>query len=100
MRLIDVDALEHEILSKHPYMTRDTVLDVAYLVHKFPAVGAVPNVLCRDCKYWHESTGYCDQHSYFVGADGMSCSPAESPCWTTWDADDFCSYGERKDGDT
>lgn len=62
------------------------------------AADVVEVVRCRDCKHWHESTGYCEKHSYFIGADGMSCSPAESPTWTPWDEDDFCSDGQRKEG--
>lgn len=42
-------------------------------------------VRCKDCKYWHEGTGWCDQHSYF-----------EEDEWKMFDEDDFCSYGERK----
>lgn len=56
-------------------------------------------VRCKDCKHWHESTGWCNKHSYFVDDEGTSCSPAESPNWTMFDADDFCSRGERRDSD-
>ena len=74
-------------------------IDCAILeTERLPAADAVPVVRCKDCKHWHEETGYCDNHSYFIGPDGMSCSPAESPSWTMWDADDYCSDGERKEG--
>ena len=42
-------------------------------------------VRCKDCKHWHEGTGWCDQHSYF-----------DEDEWNMFDKDDFCSYGERK----
>ena len=55
-------------------------------------------VPCEKCDHYHRETGFCNKHSYFVDSDGMSCSPAESPNWTVWEENDFCSYGERKDG--
>ncbi len=46
--------------------------------------GAVPVVRCKDCKYWQDNN------------DGY---PHEECRWghgETPDADDFCSYGERR----
>lgn len=57
-----------------------------YLAEKCPAVDAVPVVRCKDCKYWHEGIGWCDQHSQF-----------DEDEWNMFDADDFCSYGIRKE---
>ena len=54
-------------------------------------------VRCKDCKHWHEETGWCNHHSHFVGSDGEACHPWESNNWKMLDADDFCSCGERKD---
>lgn len=62
-------------------------------------IDAVPVVRCKDCKLWHEETGFCEKHSFFIDSDGVCCSPAESPNWTMTDPNDFCSYGERKDGE-
>ena len=56
-------------------------------------------VRCEDCAHWHESTGWCNKHSYFVDDEGMPCDPSESPNWKMFDANDFCSYGERRDSD-
>lgn len=95
MKLIDSDALEHELITKRRHLNKDQVLDVAYIINKAPE--AV--VHCKDCKFWHEETGFCVKHSYFIDSDGMSCTPAESPNWTIWDADAFCSDGELKDAD-
>ena len=52
-------------------------------------------VMCKDCKHWHEETGWCYHHSHFIGSDGEACHPWESNNWKMLDADDFCSYGER-----
>ena len=65
-----------------------------------PAVDAVQVVRCKDCKYWHEGTGWCDHHSWFIEEDGEPCHPWESNNWKMLNEDDFCSYGERKDNET
>ena len=100
MRLIDADALGVGRCSKD-------ILPAAYcagwngligLIEKAPTIDAVPVVRCRECKHWHEETGFCEKNSYFVDGDGVCCSPADSPNWTMFDPDDFCSYGERKEG--
>ena len=52
-------------------------------------------VRCKDCKHWHEETGWCDHHSHFIGSDGEACHPWESSDWKMMDAEDFCSYGEK-----
>ena len=50
-----------------------------------PAVDAVPVVRCRECIYWQDNNG---------GYPHPECrwGNGETP-----DADDFCSYGERRD---
>ena len=62
-----------------------------------PAADVVEVVRCKDCKYWHESTGFCLKNSYFIDSNEISCSPLESPTWTMWGENDFCSNGEMKD---
>ena len=54
-------------------------------------------VRCKDCKHWHEETGWCIRHSHFIGSEGEACHPWESSDWKMLDPDDFCSYGERKE---
>lgn len=52
----------------------------------FPAADVAPVVRCKDCKYWQDNN------------DGY---PHEECRWwhgETPDANDFCSYGERKEG--
>lgn len=63
-----------------------TSKDVRRLL-SIPAADVAPVVRCKDCKYWQDNN------------DGY---PHEECRWghgETPDADDFCSYGERKDGD-
>lgn len=65
-------------------------------VGKIKPVDAAPVVRCKDCKYWHEETGWCDHHSWFIEEDGEPCHPWESNNWKMLTEDDFCSYGERR----
>ena len=63
-----------------------------------PSADVAEIVRCEDCKYWlpHTQYGY-DAHN------GTYCNycnahmPDDDFEAETWDADDFCSYGERKD---
>ena len=61
-----------------------------FILLEAPTVDAVPVVRCRDCKHWDSETWFCDNHSTF-GNHGLE--------WNMFSEDDFCSYGERKDGD-
>ena len=53
-----------------------------------PTVDAVEVVRCRDCKHWHKETLFCDYMPYGEAQERVN-----------WYADDFCSYGERKDNE-
>lgn len=92
MRLIDVDDLGVGRCSKD-------VLPAAYcagwngllgLIEKAPTVDAVIVTRCEDCVRWDD-----DPDTY--GADGVP----KGKCMKSFEtmcADDFCSYGKRKDG--
>ena len=111
MRLIDADAL---IESWHlgtscntckrdaykcEYYDKFSVMDVCGMIEDAPTVDAVPVVRCKDCKHWHEETGWCTKHSHFIGCDGMACHPSQSSEWKMFDADYFCKDGERREGE-
>ena len=115
-RLIDADALQAELLRMEffPAMVKaairrtptvDAVPAAAYeqvrwerdmamkqlKEHGIPFGGVAPDVVevvrCKDCKYWQDNN------------DGY---PHEECRWgngETPGANDFCSYGERKEGD-
>lgn len=112
MRLIDADALykamqdaeelaRRRVLDTESTLPYPTNLNPAYtrylaqmdertkakkMVADAPTVDAVPVVRCKDCKHHHYSEceiPYCDRIDYGYG----------------WKDDDFCSHGERKDGD-
>ena len=49
----------------------------------------VPVVRCKDCKYYKQNP--------WIKEENMMCM-----CWRNWlatDPDDFCSYGERREGE-
>ena len=87
MRLIDADkfilALMDASLSS---VDEDTILD---LVDSVPTVDAVPVVRCKDCI--HYDLGVCLK----IYSDGN----AQKDSWQSRNPNDFCSYGERKDGE-
>ena len=60
---------------------------VRSILHRTPSADVVPVVRCKDCKYWQDNNG---------GYPHEECrwGHGETP-----DANDFCSYGEQKDGD-
>ena len=91
MRLIDADAV---LLHKRKMSGADfggEFWDEAVLasdIKNAPTVDAVSVVRCKDCKHWHKDTMFCSYMPYGEASERVN-----------WYADDFCSYGERKDGD-
>lgn len=55
---------------------------------RFPAADVVEVVRCKDCKYWQDNN------------DGYPHQECRWGNYETPDPDDYCSYGELKDGDT
>ena len=82
MRLIDAhsakEAIEYTLVGDAASMA-ERVIDSQ------PTVDAVPVVRCRECKWWKEDDdiGHCDNPD---GLDNYA------------KPEDFCSYGERKEG--
>lgn len=83
-RLIDLRALG--IGERNPNAFNDPERaygwnDLLKILETAPTIDAVPVVRCRECKYHNKPP----------------CPMRLSFNWT--EDDDFCSYGERKDGD-
>lgn len=68
------------------------------MIAGLPAADLVEVVRCKDCKHWHEETGWCVQHSHFIKNEGEFCYPHESANWKMFDGDNYCSDGARKEG--
>ena len=94
-RLIEADALHRKVkIETNPYgkptIDYDSGVKVLEWIDKAPTIDAVPVVRCRDCKHykpqkksahWENSANYCNR------VVTIKVQP-----------DDFCSYGERKEG--
>ena len=84
-RLISYDYIRQKALADP-----DSGEAVVYLqdIDEAPTVDAVEVVRCRGCKHWCFETGLCNLHSNF-----------SKSVLHFFDEYDFCSYGERKEGD-
>ena len=101
MRMIDADALK----SYMDECSKETRFRVYYgyatsFIDAAPTVDAVEVVRCRECKYWNDEDGKlqdsdgvlfarCKIHNYLLDGRHTGWCPTEN---------DFCSYGERKEG--
>ena len=88
MRLIDGDALMYEANSDGAYGYVD-----AKQISEAPTIDAVPVVRCRECKY--------SRINHLMKKDILSCENIDV-CGEEYlferNPNDFCSYGERKEG--
>ena len=107
-RLIDADALM-DVIRQHEYRlaTKQGSIDygmftlgIQQAVDEQPTIDAVPVVRCRECVYWGDEDGKlqssdgvlfarCKIHNYLLDGRHTGWCPTEN---------DFCSYGERKEG--
>ena len=94
MRLINADITDVVIIyDKDNELTqvsaiREYIERQKAFLDKFPTIDAVPVVRCRECKYYE--MGVCLK----IYDDGAASRYA----WQERKPDDFCSYGERKEG--
>lgn len=79
MRLIDAEKLV-DMLYDNEFAVLCPLDEVSGVVDACPTVDAMPAVRCRGCKHCKEATDH------------------EGRGWHRVQPDDFCSYGERKDG--
>ena len=108
MRLIDACALQEAIrtdyfehFTQYHDTDQDSLFDmVCDDIEESPTVDAVEVVRCRECKYWGDEAGElqrsdgvlfarCKVHNYLLDGRHTGWCPTEN---------DFCSYGERKEG--
>ena len=86
---IERAAALHEIERREALMVGDKCVSVAAMksfIKNRPAADVAPVVRCKDCKYWQDNNdGY--PHEECRWGNGETPEP-----------DDFCSYGERKEG--
>lgn len=89
MRMIDADKLV-DMLYDNEFAVLCPLDEVSGVVDACPTVDAVIVTRCKDCK--HYDLGVCLK----IYSDGN----AQKDSWQSRNPDDFCSYGERKDGGT
>ena len=88
MRMIDADSAKLAISDYKIFRCQlGGLMDVAEFIDDQPTTDAVPVVRCRECK--HRGTDYCIFH--------IKGEPADEELLRKLD-NDFCSYGERKEG--
>ena len=93
VRLIDaneaVRLLRGKCVAKYPSSFLMGILASATEIEQSPTVDAVEVVRCKDCKRWDR---FCDTYG--------ACKTGQ--CFlhnTRMGEDDFCSYGERREGE-
>lgn len=97
--MIDRDSLKHQIIETYEYEfpTASGAFDefvtkiIPNIINNAPTIDAMPVVRCRECKHWYEYS--CNEEygsCHFWQANDNENTETES--------DDFCSYGQRKDG--
>ena len=84
-RLIDADNLVPDICDAEIEYGTKPVHFSANAIDLAPTVDAVPVVRCRECKHCDPENYHCDHHM-------STAAPLRRK------PDDFCSYGERKEG--
>ena len=95
MRFCDLDeikvCIDRQYENCHGYsgskkaIYREAILAVKSILHSAKPIDAVPVVRCWECKHCDPENHHCDHHM------GTAAPLRRNP-------DDFCSYGERKDG--
>ena len=90
-RLIDADALKTKAIRCETFKLTDAPVFLKAVgtkeIDRSPAIDAVPVVRCKDCKHYEihkpKVLENCERNGYII--------PMKP--------DDFCAYGERKEGD-
>lgn len=100
MRLIDADALGIGMCNPDVFPGENRFYAKGWnqaieILQKAPTVDAVEVVRCKDCIYAQDSDD--DDVQYNIGRI-CTCAVNEDYVSMRW-ADDFCSYGERRDDD-
>ena len=97
MRLIDADALMEKVQFRNPIDNHNAEVIAGCvnltrrIIDNSPIIDAVPVVRCKDCVFRSGLTGAAPfMYHYCHRGVGLSGEVKD---------DDFCSYGERKDGE-
>ena len=90
-RYYESEALIEFVKQNTPHMNGETTMKCVEFAIKNATTADVAEVVrCKDCKHWCIQEGNDINQSYFCSRDKMWCMPTRK-------AEDFCSYGERKE---
>ena len=90
MRLIDADALKRRAITVR-FFGKDIMMVSTSEIDDAPTIDAVQVVRCKDCVYFHN--GDCYNGNFPIKGDLANV-------YFDMKETDFCSYGERKGGDS
>ena len=82
------DLIDRKELRDALYESDAVTMQGVKIINQFPAVNAAPLVRCRDCKF--RSSWMMNRNLRYICPESGMFPNGEN---------DFCSYGERKDGD-
>lgn len=92
MRLIDADYGQKQLTIAEVECGKNFETDCNHVrdfLNAMPTIDAVPVVRCKDCLYSTDSWAKVNEKGFLIcPASGMEITDM-----------DYCSYGERKDGD-
>ena len=94
-RLVWIEEVETELRAyadrKHAYGQTELANGILKAVNHLQTItkakDCVQVVRCKDCKHYNKESLWCGMNSEDRGE------------WFNWYAEDFCSYGERKDNE-
>ena len=94
------DLIDRKELRDALYEADAVTMQGVKIINQFPAVNAVPVVRCRECKHFR----HYGKTSLFINGKNIKAGWCQRRIRYDEEyrmtADDFCSYGERKDGDS
>lgn len=91
-RLIDADKLKDLMFVAYMRHEHGFISGIENVIDDCPTIDAVPAVRCKDCIYFNAKNSLETQGICMCGEKEMNYGGEFYPF-----ADDYCSYGERRD---
>lgn len=91
-----IDEFDRLGLGEHSFVERVFSDGVRTIIAGMPAADVAPVVRCKDCKYYRVGAILAPNKFCFR----LKHPVEDRPIGYNFAPDDFCSHGERKDGDS
>lgn len=91
-----IDEFDRFGLGEHSFVERVFSDGVRTIIAGIPAADVAPVVRCKDCKYYRVGAMLAPNKFCFR----LKHPVEDRPIGYNFAPDDFCSHGERKDGDS